>query len=702
MRNLLTARSAIIAALLAAFNGPALAQTELPHPTYTWSLSPMSGDWNTPANWRPEGVPDTQAEKAAFGSSSVTNVTASPYDILGSLEFTPGASQYTINGSLYFNRGGVFNNSGVVQTFNGSFGFDKGATAGDLVTYNVTGSVGFSDGGNAGTATFNLTGYGASFSGGPSAISSAGSATFNNSGTISFRKLSNAGEATFINYGGDSFGAPGAEIDFTRSNADSSTIILYGGSVFGAHGARLSFTRSSASSATLIANGGAGPASAASILFTNSSGGNARVEVFGNGNIDFSRREVANNTIGSLEGNGFVYLGAGTLAIGGNNINTTFAGTITDQGGVHQGGPGSISKTGTGTLTLTSANDYSAGTTVESGSLFVNNTTGSATGSGPVNVVGGTLAGAGTITGPLTVGNGSSGATLAPGANSSTIGTLTVQGALNFAANSSYEAQLNSTALAADNVTANGVTISSDAQITLTDLGATTLPDGTSFTLIDNTSGAAIGGTFSNLEDGAMIAIGSNTYQANYEGGDGNDLTLTVVPGAPVAQSAFSRKTHGGAGTFDVPLPLSGSVGVECRSGGATNDYQMIINFATSVTVESASVTSGAGSVSSFSVSGSQVTVNLTGVTNVQTITVTLHNVNDGTSTGDVPVSMGVLVGDVNGNAAVNASDVSLTKSQVGVAVSGSNFREDVNANGAINSVDVAQVKANVGTALPP
>jgi N-acetylneuraminic acid mutarotase len=171
---------------------------------------------------------------------------------------------------------------------------------------------------------------------------------------------------------------------------------------------------------------------------------------------------------------------------------------------------------------------------------------------------------------------------------------------------------------------------------------------------------------------------------------------------APMAQSAFSRKTHGAAGTFDVPLPLTGNVGIECRSGGATNDYQMIINFATTVTVGSASVTSGTGSVSSFSVSGSQVTVNLTGVTNVQRITVTLFNVNDGTHMGNVPVSMGVLIGDVNGNAAVNATDVALTKSQVGQAVSSSNFREDVNANGLINSVDVAQVKANVGTALPP
>jgi dockerin type I repeat protein len=177
---------------------------------------------------------------------------------------------------------------------------------------------------------------------------------------------------------------------------------------------------------------------------------------------------------------------------------------------------------------------------------------------------------------------------------------------------------------------------------------------------------------------------------------------VRVAPSAPMAQSAFSRKTHGAAGTFDVPLPLTGNVGVECRSGGATNDYQMIINFATSVTVGGASVTSGTGSVSSFSVSGSQVTVNLTGVTNVQRITVTLSNVNDGTHTGDVPVSMGVLVGDVNGNALVNASDVSLTKSQVGVPVSGSNFREDVNANGTISATDVALVKANVGTALPP
>ena len=65
-------------------------------------------------------------------------------------------------------------------------------------------------------------------------------------------------------------------------------------------------------------------------------------------------------------------------------------------------------------------------------------------------------------------------------------------------------------------------------------------------------------------------------------------------------------------------------------------------------------------------------------------------------------ISMGLLVGDTTANGVVNACDVSQTKSQVGQAVTMSNFREDVNASGTITATDVAQVKAEVGTALPP
>jgi hypothetical protein len=169
-----------------------------------------------------------------------------------------------------------------------------------------------------------------------------------------------------------------------------------------------------------------------------------------------------------------------------------------------------------------------------------------------------------------------------------------------------------------------------------------------------------------------------------------------------MAQSTVSRKMHGAAGNFDINLPLTGSSGIECRSGGATNDYQVVFTFASPVTFIGAAVTAGTGSVSSASGSGTTiVTANLTGVTNAQRITVTLQGVNDGTSTGDVGVQMGVLVGDTNGNGTVNASDVSQTKGQLGQGVTNSNFRTDVNVNGTISASDVGLVKSQIGISLP-
>lgn len=52
-------------------------------------------------------------------------------------------------------------------------------------------------------------------------------------------------------------------------------------------------------------------------------------------------------------------------------------------------------------------------------------------------------------------------------------------------------------------------------------------------------------------------------------------------------------------------------------------------------------------------------TINLTGVANVQTLTVTLSNVMDtfGQNLPDTGVTMSVLIGDTNGNGTVNAAD---------------------------------------------
>ena len=96
-------------------------------------------------------------------------------------------------------------------------------------------------------------------------------------------------------------------------------------------------------------------------------------------------------------------------------------------------------------------------------------------------------------------------------------------------------------------------------------------------------------------------------------------------------------------------------------------------------------------------------TVPLSGVTDVQTITVTLNGVTDSSSQVLPPTSVSahILIGDVNGDKTVNATDVILTKGQIGKAVTSSNFRDDVNVSGTITSADGKQVKSDVGHSLP-
>jgi hypothetical protein len=159
--------------------------------------------------------------------------------------------------------------------------------------------------------------------------------------------------------------------------------------------------------------------------------------------------------------------------------------------------------------------------------------------------------------------------------------------------------------------------------------------------------------------------------------------------------SAVSRRIHGEAGTFDISLP-----GIECRTG----DYSIVVTFSNNVVSGNAAVTGGVGTVSGPPIfSGNTMTINLTGVANIQTLTVTLSNVMDtfGQTLPDTGVTMRVLIGDTNGNGTVNAADVAQTKAQLGQTVTESNFRSDVNANGTVNAADVALVKQHSGDGLP-
>ena len=231
--------------------------------------------------------------------------------------------------------------------------------------------------------------------------------------------------------------------------------------------------------------------------------------------------------------------------------------------------------------------------------------------------------------------------------------------------------------------------------------------DNVNYTPLGN--GTAAGSNW--VVTGLSLPTGQNIYvraRGYYRGGYANgseSITESVrnaligVP--PTPTQVVSRKLHSGA-PFDINLPLSGNPGIECRSGGASNDYEVVLTFASSVTFNSADVTAGAGSVSGSSGHWTTtVTVNLTGVTNAQTITLTLSDLSDGTNTGYLFVPIGVLLGDTNGDRFVNSGDALQTRNRSGQATDATNFRSDVNVDGFVNSGDTTVVRSGSGTALP-
>jgi len=365
---------------------------------------------------------------------------------------------------------------------------------------------------------------------------------FGGEGKITFNDGATAANGLFTVNGGqkpDTFGSSVVffGFDFTGQivSAGTATIINNGGNGANSYGGHTSFMdASTADQARLVANGGVNGGRGGFIaLIYGADGGEAQIEVFGNGYLDVSVRDLPGGTIGSLAGDGFAYLGSRNLTVGSNNLNTTFSGIIQESGGIGGGTGGSVTKIGTGTLTLSGASTYIGGTTVSSGILLVSNSSGSGTGAGAVSVDAGALGGSGIIAGAVTIGTGSgTGAFLESSKKLRHPATLTLQSSLTFNADATYTYtfRANRNRAETDQVIANGVTINSGAMLALSGHTRGTLTEGMVLTLISNTSADPISGTFSNLPDGEIVTINGNNFQASYSGGDGNDLTLTVVP----------------------------------------------------------------------------------------------------------------------------------------------------------------------------
>ena len=485
----------------------------------TWNANPVDNDWSNPANWTPTTVPNGAADTATFGVSSRTNVSITAPIQVNSIVFTPGASAFTITPSpvdprhpsvLTISGAGITNDSGITQNF---------VTSGDEDIGSSIIFTGFATAGNGTVLTNN---------GGPQLY---------NSGHTDFYDNASAGTAVVVNNSGYWYGATTFH---DNSTAGDATIIANGAFPPDVFGGTIQFDSPNAGNATLIANGGENNGGV--IVLQGGGSNTARVELYDNGRLITGYD--SNSVVGSIEGDGEITLAVTYNLSVGNNLNTLFSGVIQDDtppnlesssvaGQMQPKLGGTLTKLGTGRLKLTGANTYSSGTKVKAGTLVVANAEGSGTGRGLVKVTTGRLGGSGIIAGETTIGTGSGiGAVLAPAAGTTVQATLTIQSALTFNSDATYTCTFgaNRNRAETDQVVANGVTINSGAMVALSGHTRGVLRQGMVLTLISNTSANPISGTFSNLPDGGIVTINGNNFQASYSGGDGNDLTLTVVP----------------------------------------------------------------------------------------------------------------------------------------------------------------------------
>jgi hypothetical protein len=214
------------------------------------------------------------------------------------------------------------------------------------------------------------------------------------------------------------------------------------------------------------------------------------------------------------------------------------------------------------------------------------------------------------------------------------------------------------------------------------------------------------GGTSTWSVANLTVPPGLNFVTATLIGGGNNTSEFSncfAFPAPPVLASAKSRRVHGAAGTFDLPLSLADihNPTTEPRQGPAQT---VVFTFDKPVTAATAAVTEGGATAAAPTFSGNEAIVALSGVVDQQYVTVALTNVAsaDGGTGGSASVRVGYLVGDVNGTRVVSVADLGLVNAQLSQVVTAANFLRDVNATGTLTVADKGVTNANLTRALPP
>jgi hypothetical protein len=207
-------------------------------------------------------------------------------------------------------------------------------------------------------------------------------------------------------------------------------------------------------------------------------------------------------------------------------------------------------------------------------------------------------------------------------------------------------------------------------------------------------------------------AAGAHTFRWEYAKDDsfavGTDaawIDAVVLPPAggeaPRLASVASRKVHGAAGAFDLPLALAtASPTTEPRTGPA---HTIVFTFDKPVVAGTATVTEGTASAATPTFDANEMRVPLTGVADAQYVTVTVANVTaaDGGGGGGGTVRVGLLAGDGTQNRAVTVSDLAQVNAAIAQSVTATNFLKDLNASGTLTVADKGIANTRITKALP-
>jgi hypothetical protein len=210
----------------------------------------------------------------------------------------------------------------------------------------------------------------------------------------------------------------------------------------------------------------------------------------------------------------------------------------------------------------------------------------------------------------------------------------------------------------------------------------------------------------SKMGDYITIVSDNNGGDVAYAATFNSEEDVYFVRVAPVATALALLSAESVKGGFAIDLPLTGTPGVESRGGGSAGSYTIDFTFNNNLT-SVAGVATSCGTVTSSMIDAGdshRYIVNLAApACNAQDVTVTLTGVTDdqANTLPSASVTVGLLLGDVDGDGTVTAIDFNLTKSDNGQNTDATNFREDVRVNGRIDRNDAKTVRQQVGTSLP-